>query len=575
MSESVEAEFPNSEYLNRFVEARKTIAQELDKHMDERKRQIEEELKNFTRQTSLDAEFHKNIQNRLDKGSKTEKSMIRYLTSVCILYKQHNLTACREQAENMCSMLNSVIKTFHYKPIWYTQACDQSNLYDFVCPFSNHLHDARSKCSVVPNAVGLEGGLGAYTIEAFEAIKSLQKAFTVNISHSDEDIQLQNYSEWLSYASAPSEQKQYTIQDGMKALFYALVIISTFGQLVFLGVLYGAHRYISDYLTDTNFDNIYADSVFEFIDAKRLKEGRETLLPLKCMESSHVFWRRKCYTWNQLRSVFLNLIITLLFGCGLLIAFAVDTHIYELVTFLIDLTAGYYGMRTRIRDTYFSGTHADVTGDGLFFNLTKKLIKNLARLKDFNLDYDSAYCSPYAFRTNETHVKDFYRAWYLLIALVIFAPAMLRLRHVVTSFFYPSRTRNRAVALYNSLLVQRRRHMTTCRNLVVHWVREGRLQQEARFQSEPNIFTALLPKLSAFLGFDKKKCIICQDQISSGPEISVCPLDRAAVCRQCVAVVLKKDICVVCLDRNPKRLFKERRKIQRLENKLNLRLSEL
>ncbi|THD28051.1 Neuroglian [Fasciola hepatica] len=575
LAESIKGRFSTSEDFKDFLTSSDTIIRELEKYTDNRKQYIEHEIRNLTAENSMPAELQKALRQRLDKGSKTEKSMSRYMTFACMLYKQHNLTACREQADNVCSVLHSVIKSLHYQPIWYTQACDNANQYDYACPKMNFINDANLQCGLVPNTVGLEAGLGAYIIEAREAINTLQSAFVVNVSHSDENVQFMNYSDWLRFPPDRLELHQSAFPDGMTALFYALVIISSLGRLAFVGVIYGAHCYISNYLIDNNFDNIYADNMFEFIDAKRLKEGRETLLPLKSMESPYIYWRRKCYTSNELQSLFINLIFTLLVGCGLLIAFAVDTHIYELVTFLVDLTAGYYGMRTRIRNTYFSGTHAAVTGDGLFFNLTNKLIKNLGRLRDFNLDYDSAYCSPNVYQTSETHVKDFYRAWYSLIALVILAPALLRLRHVIASFFYPSRTRNRAVALYNLLLIQRRRHMTMCRNLVVHWVREGRLQQEARFQSEPNLFTALLPKLSAFLGFDKKTCIICQDRISAGREISVCSLDSAAVCRQCVAVVLKKDICVVCLDRNPKRLFKERRKIQRMENKLNLRLNEL
>ncbi|VDP83715.1 unnamed protein product [Echinostoma caproni] len=575
MTTSTNEKFASDEDVKEFRTAVDGIVKELDRYTDMKIRMFDGSIKNMTDEKVMPQDFVKSIKSRLDKGAMIEKRMNRYTISACMLYRQHNLTACREQASNVCSVLHTVIKSLQYQPVWYTQACDKTSQYEYACPFTNFLSDANLQCGLVPNSVGTESGLGALGLEARIAVTALRNAFEVNISHSEDEIHLLNESDWLRFPEDKLPIPKSVFPDGMTALFYLMVILSSIGRLTFLGVLYTGHTYISNYLTDTNFDNIYAGTMFEFIDAKRLKEGRETLLPLKSMESPHIYWRRKCYTSTEMQRLAVNLIIAFIVGSGLMIMFAVDTHLYEMVIFLVDLTVGFYGMRVRIRNTYFSGTHATVLGDGVFRNLTNKFLKNLGRLRDMNMNYDSAYCSPLAFQTSATHVHDFYEAWYLLIALVIFAPALLRLRHVVASFFYPSRTRTRTVALYNSMLVKRRRHMTTCRNLVVHWVREGRLQQEARFQSEPNLFVALMPKLAAFLGLDKKTCIICQDRISAGPEISVCSLDRAAVCRQCVAVVLKRDCCVVCLDRNPKRLFKERRKIQRLENKLNLRLNEM
>ncbi|CAH8558035.1 unnamed protein product [Dicrocoelium dendriticum] len=517
------------------------------------------------------------LQKAITIGGEFEENVNRMSVMSCMLIRSLSVKRCREKATELCDALKGAIQNLDHEPVWFREACLNGKPTDAACPTRRFLLEAEKDCHAVPSTLGMEYGVGAFAVEAVNVLETISKEFQISIDSSDEeeDFEPGKVEQWMNPSSTDTDTKRNELADRMYMLFYILIIVSALARLFIVGVFFQAHRYISAYLLDVKFDNVYAGKMFEMIDSKRLDDGRDTLLPLKSMEREHVYWRTRFYTAKEIKRVMILLLRIFVFGFILLLAFAANNHLIEMVAFLVDLTFGYYGMRRRVGETSYTGSYAIVKGaDGIFQKLLTRFFHNLDNLKSIDLDYDASYCSPTIHETSELLESDFYTSWYGLFALALFSPLLLRLRHVVASFFYPSRVRHRTVHLYNSLLTQRRRHMTTTRNLIVHWVREGRLQEEARRMSQPSFVASVSQNLAKVLGMDKKICLICHDAINPGPNISVCTLDKAALCRQCVEVVLRKDVCVVCLDRNPKRLFKERRKIQRLENQLNLRVDK-
>ncbi|KAF7259444.1 hypothetical protein EG68_02981 [Paragonimus skrjabini miyazakii] len=571
MAGKLEQRYTSSVQQNYLKSARKLI-NSLSELVSKQYNQLHEE----STKAGLSRIVLEQVQSAITTGSEFETSVTRTTILQCMLVKSQSVSLCETIATNVCKSLENVIKTLSYEPVWFREACPPGGPSVMACPSARFLNEAEKQCHNVPSTLAMEYGVGAFGMQAINLLQSMANEFVLQISNiTDEYPEPPEAHQWMIRSSSEIDVKPNQLSDVMYTLFYTILIISALARLFIIGVFYQTHCYISHYLTDVHFDNIYAGSMFERIDSNRLNEGRETLLPLKSMETEHVHWRRKFYSMSEMKHLFINLLKTVMFGFLLLLLFAVNKHLYEMVLFLIDVTVGYYGMRMRVRQTQYTGTQASVIGDGMFHQILTQFFHNIAKLKDIDLNYDAAFCSPFAYQTSELLQSDYYQSWCLLIALVLVSPLLLRARHVITSFFYPSRTRNRTVALYNALLTQRRRHMTTCRNQIVHWVREGRLQEEARHLSQPTFLASISPKLAKYLGMDKKMCLICHDMINSGPSVNVCTLDRAALCRQCVEVVLKRDVCVVCLDRNPKRLFKERRKIQRLENQMNLRMEDI
>ncbi|GAA55926.1 neuroglian, partial [Clonorchis sinensis] len=529
------------------------------------------QLVDMSNKVGLARELLEGLQTAISGGREMEEGLYKATVLGCMLVKSVKYSQCKKKSDIVCQAVERTIKSLTHEPAWFKLACPPDNPSEVACPVNEFVTEAEQECYDAPGTLGVQYGVGAFTLEALNALKAIADEFKLGqpISMEESLVPLSN-EQWTELAD-DSYERPYYMSDLMYGLFYILVICSSLGRLLLIGVFYQSHRYISNYLTFVDFDNVYAGSMFEYVDAKRLADGRETLLPLKSMETSQVYWRSRFYTYREIRRVAVNLLRAVVYGCFLLILFAVSWNMKEMATFLIDLTAGYYGMRMRIRQAQFTGNHADVSGDGIFYQLLKKILYNVKQLKAIELNYDPNFCSPYAYSPSSRLERDFYDAWYLLMLLIVVAPLLLRIRHVVASFFYPSRVKNRTVALYNSLLTRRRRHMTTCRNLIVHWVREGRLQEEARKFGHPTFLASIHQRFAQLVGMDKKMCLICQDWINSGPQIAVCTLDKAALCRQCVEVVLRKEICVVCLDRNPKRLFKERRRIQRSENMANMK----
>ncbi|CAL8079588.1 unnamed protein product [Calicophoron daubneyi] len=510
------------------------------------------------------------LTSSIKSGAQLESVMSQYVFLACKRYQDMSHDQCLNQSRMVCDKISELIRSMSYRPAWYTDACWGKN-YEAVCPKDKHKTAINTECNLATDTLSPDHGFGVH----LQLTRALLDAMNESIQM--DDLLFDNKSEkWDNKTDFPADYMSESTGISCKypvileGIFYFTLIGSTLTKLLFLWLIVEAHNYISNYILDAEYDNVYVGRLFEIIDAKRLFEFKETLLPLKSMETD-IYWRRKCYTMKQFKQVIVGLIVTLFVGVGLRLLFAIDYHFYEMVTFLIDLTSGYHGMRAQSNRMQFSGTDARVLGSGIFQELTSKLLLNLGRLKNINLNYDQNFCSPYLFQTHLSHEDDFFTAWYIQAVVVILGPYLLRCRHCIAAFFYPSRSRSRTVTLYNSMLVRRRRHMTMCRNLVVHWTREGRLQREARRRSEPHLLEMISPRLAGMLSLNKRKCIICQDYLPPGPDLLICPVDHTATCQQCASMVLRSNKCITCLDRNPRRLFKERRKIQRSETMRRLR----
>ncbi|CAL8079591.1 unnamed protein product [Calicophoron daubneyi] len=525
-----------------------------------------EEYRKKLPSAALSEEERKHLSESIQKGEKLEGMLVFLICKICNSYQFQKRQQCKVQSDQICVKLSELFKGAAYQPTWYSDACSGKN-YQSACPLEKYEKFARTQCRSELDVIGVEQGTVAYVIEAYEVIKAINESLQVEEPNSTGlSIKLGHSTNWMDDSESDQQEISYYYPPLLEGLFYTILLVSTLLKLLFLRIILNAHDYISYYILDPDYDNIYVGRLFEIIDAKRLFEGKENLLPLKSMET-RVFWRRQCYTLKQVQQIVIGLAVTFFYGLGVRLLFSIDYYFYETTTFLIDLTSGYHGIRRQLSELQFTGTDARVLGSGIFHQLTAKLLLNLGRLKDINLNYDRNFCSPYLFQTHQSHMGTFGTAWFLQTVLIILGPYLLRSRHNIAAFFYPSRSRSRVVRLYNSMLIERRHHMTICRNLIVHWVREGRLQREARRRSEPSFLTFASPRLARMLALDKQRCIICQDLLPPGPDLLICPLDHTATCQQCASMVLKSNVCIVCLDRNPKRLFKERRKLQRAELK--------
>ncbi|XP_051497202.1 E3 ubiquitin-protein ligase DCST1 [Apus apus] len=227
--------------------------------------------------------------------------------------------------------------------------------------------------------------------------------------------------------------------------FFRLVLSCTF-LLVFLS----AFSYTKRYCGDICFDNLYITTYFRQIDARRRKQNKRTLLPLRRAEvSAVIFPCRLAMQSAELQNMLLELLecipplLLLLLACGL------D---YTLFT-----TLSVIQQHSFVQYSYHSSHHlaVHVTGMSLMAKLLRSTIGALNTSSNTQLEASNFACLP--------QPRGMTRQQYLgsclpLVVLVVLCLAQVytyRLRRTIAAFYFPKREKKRVLYLYNKLLQQR------------------------------------------------------------------------------------------------------------------------
>ncbi|CAL8079585.1 unnamed protein product [Calicophoron daubneyi] len=507
-----------------------------------------------------------NLTRRIDLGASIENTLKKRLLATCMVFHNTRGMICLRSAVKACYRIQVILSTMFMLPIIVGPLCVRLVAKGVACPKAEAIQRAAEQCGSSGSRFGINPGFGAMFLQATDSLAGLSENFDLDLG-----VTLPkppNVFSWIKGAKKSTILVTHRLKLAAQVMFYISLLLSSLMKLLGLLLLLKTNSYISKYLKDPTFDNCYVGQAFEAIDSKRYKEGRETLLPLKSFENKKVFWRRKGYTKKEL----LKAVITVIraFGLGLIMGafFFIDYYISLLIGLLDMASAGDIHIGKKGSYSPSSLVPPELRGDGIFYTLIKKTISILTKISKISLDYKLSACSPHAQITDIYYRRRFLIIWGLMILVGLMSGYLLRIRHIILDFFYPSRQTRRAVHLYNTLLADRRRHMTTCRNLIVHQVRQGRLQEDAQERSQQHLLYYTSPTLAKLLGKNKVQCLICRDNFKIGPHVHVCPYDDTYVCRFCLQTLFGgEEVCVVCMDRNPVELFEEQKRTQLLKEK--------
>uniref|UniRef100_A0A0R3WXD6 DC_STAMP domain-containing protein n=1 Tax=Hydatigena taeniaeformis TaxID=6205 RepID=A0A0R3WXD6_HYDTA len=343
----------------------------------------------------------------------------------------------------------------------------------------------------------------------------------------------------------------YLTLDATRAVFAIVLLFSTLLKLLFIGLLFKTQSYISKYLQDMDFDNIYIGDVYERIDERRKNESRMYLLPLKSHERKTVFWHKIGYTGAEWVRAIKAVIKSTILGIGLTMLFAADNYLHSLMYVLDVVTQGDLKLGGSSGQSNTAAAATLLAGDGFAAELIKGILDGFLNLMNIDLTYKLSGCAPKVILSSHDLRFRFGILWATLLLLGIFSGYLLRLRHIVVGFFYPMAHQRRQVHLYNTMLANRMRDLNTNRNLLVQRVKENRLQHEVRLLSKPSMIAEVAPKLAKVLRLTKGTCVICRDTREPGSEMYICPVDGCATCHQCQRIISNDpEFCVACVDRN-------------------------
>nr|CAH8826293.1 unnamed protein product [Trichobilharzia regenti] len=516
----------------------------------------------------------KKISDRIENGLRLENSIENRMLTTCMVFYKTRATICTQSSIEACGRLQTILIATTWYPILIKNACIRRVAAGAACPTNEALEEAVDKCSSTLSKIGFSSGFGPSFLQAQEELSKIRQAFQFTFGR--QILHTEEISHWISQKSGAINRIAKRTKEIIHVVFELSLILSVLLKLLCFLVFYKSHKYITNYLMDPNFDNIYIESTFEQIDQRRSMELRETLLPLKKYELNNVIWHQKVYTKSELRRVIRNLVKVVGFGFCLAVLFTIDRYMTEAIQVLDEVanTKFKIGGETidndEMTETPMTADKKPVGihGDGIFTELLNKTMKVIQYISKIDLAYDLSVCSPKAEHIHYEYFLRFILLWALMILVCLLSGYMLRIRHKLLDFFYPHRLKRRVIHLYNILLVNRRRRMTIARNLLVHQSRQNRLQETAEETSQYSLIYKINPFLANLLKQNKVNCIVCMERypVDKKSLIYVCPYDDTAICQYCLTTLFNKHkVCITCLDRNYTRLDKINKNISTLK----------
>lgn len=491
------------------------------------------------------------ITKSLALGSRIDSNLRNRTTEACMAMQRAQTLQCNKAAVTSCYRIQTAASLSTGLPILIGPWCAGQVTKGTACPTGKALQHAQTECGNSGFNLGIKDGFGAQFAVAQTNLQSISESFKVSVNSKKIASAVSQMNTMSHNTQDAVDQLAYMTVDATRGAYAIVALLATLLKLLFVRLLLKTQGYITNYLKDMDFDNIYVEDVFEQIDERRKRQGRMYLLPLKVQEKKTVFWRKRGYTGAELLQSIIDVVKVMVLAIALFMLFVADEYLHNMMQVLDVMTQGDLQLGGSGGQTDSASAAMIIAGDGFAAEMVKSIIDGLKGMMEVDLTYKLSSCAPSVILSSRNVKLSFGITWAVLILLAMFSGFLLRLRHVVAGFFYPSAHRRRQMHLYNTLLANRARELSTNRNLLIQRTKENRLQHEVMLLGKPSFITSLAPKLAKRFKMIKGTCIICNDVQKLGLELYICPVDGCAMCRQCQSRISKDPtFCIACIDRN-------------------------
>ncbi|XP_026572098.1 E3 ubiquitin-protein ligase DCST1 [Pseudonaja textilis] len=342
---------------------------------------------------------------------------------------------------------------------WF-QTKHRSCMQTIAVPLVNHLlclpmkfsflcHLAKVMNAWCRDKIPVEGNFGQTYDRVNGSVENLNQDFTASIVIQEEHQEMLVGANLSSHKHLVDNVKEQVHQSG-KQLGAAITILRVLLSCMFILVFASAYSYTNKYNQDIRFDNLYISRYFRQIDARRRKQKKRTLLPLRRAEESQIIDPlRLAFQPPETKSVMLELLGCLPPLVFLLTAWALDSLLYTIFSTIRN--------HSFIRYSFRSSHHLEVQvgGETMMARLLRSTIGALNTSSEMVMEANNLQCLPEPRGMSQDEYVKTAIPLGALVMLCFLQVYVFRLRRVIAAFYFPKREKKRIIYLYNEMLRRR------------------------------------------------------------------------------------------------------------------------
>ncbi|XP_063002333.1 E3 ubiquitin-protein ligase DCST1 [Elgaria multicarinata webbii] len=418
----------------------------------------------------------------------------------------------------------------------------QSCMSTISVPLINHLlcvpmkftflcHFAKLMNAWCRDKIPVEGNFGQTYDRVNGSVESLNEDFTTSLVVKEEHQSMLVGADISSHKHLVDDVNEELAEHG-RSLGTAMSIFRVLLSSMFILVFASAFSYTNRYNQDIRFDNLYISRYFRQIDARRRKQKKRTLLPLRRAEQSSVIDpSRLAFQPAETKNVMMELLGCMPALIFLLIACALDFLLYTIFSTIRHHSFVEYSFR--------SSHHLEVKvgGKTMMARLLRSTIGALNTSSEMMMETTNVQCLPDARGMNNEQYLNCAIPLGALVFLCFAQVYVFRLRRIIAAFYFPKREKKRILFLYNEMLRQRVAFITVQRKRIILRARRHKRLEKPFLDRLGRWF----PSLQRFL---RRRCILCNLPESHNSRLCPNPDCGTLYCRLCWQDMGR--VCYVC-----------------------------
>ena len=300
-----------------------------------------------------------------------------------------------------------------------------------------------------------------------------------------------------------------------KAFFKYVELLLKFIQIIanysYSFVFIQSNKYLSKYLKEITFENLYLTQYFKHIDSRRYEAGKKILLPLRKIESVSLTNPFKLFSSaNSSQTdvkikLFWQILLTVIFGIILFIEFVVS----DFLTILTNVN--------KITSTYNSITKYEyrIHGTGILAKMLRSTLNEVNIDEYKHIEESSENCLPKIIEFNFLQAYNFALKIVLLFIVIFVEMFFKRLNRLICAYYYRKMEKKRTLWLYNSLMKKRFKFIEQAKQKITDQKKNDLINFE--YGTTTVIFEMLskyerIRKILKLVGLCKIKCAICNEK---------------------------------------------------------------
>ncbi|KAM9324989.1 E3 ubiquitin-protein ligase DCST1 [Gastrophryne carolinensis] len=382
--------------------------------------------------------------------------------------------------------------------------------------FCNVLHLGGAWCK---KHLPLDDMFGAIFDKTNFSVTGMAKDFAVKVVEKQEE---QSMVSWLkTKASSIMENIKYKIEKKKAILAKSVSFVKVIMSCTFIFLFLSAYKYTVQYNKDIRHDNCYVTTYFRQIDARRRKQNKRYLLPLKNGEKPKFI-----FPWQlKVQGPEIKSTLSEIWQCILPITFLVLAIIFDRALVRVLEIIREHSKISYVFDSHHN-LQVSVGGNSFIAKLLRTTIGILNSTSNTFLTSDTERCLPIPI-----HMMSYDYIWACLpvvayICLSIGQVYFYRLRRVVAAFYFPKREKRRVIFLYNEQLRKREEYKEVKKKQIRARALIGRRLRKSTMG-------VLYRYCSCLRKIIQRHCIVCDQSERKTSYVCPTPNCETVYCRQC------------------------------------------